>query len=214
MRGLILILLITFSQAQTLNYTTIQSNNNTQSISIASGLEYGLNYLIEYHYFIDNRFHIDTKFQSLWVELGFDEYYWDAGITYIYFNNELFKTTITFKPLIRGTRNNIATLTSLAFDSATSIGFYTSGFYFTTSLGYTLNTITYIKNSDLYRKTVYSNAVDGWYNTFGGILYYDLVIGGSIGCVDIYLRMGQMWDNYLNTKMLPFFATFGINYNF
>jgi hypothetical protein len=70
---------------------------------------------------------------------------------------------------------------------------------------------THIEHTDRYRQVVYADARDGWYSSPGATLAYGVFGGYSFTNVDVVVRAGQRRDFQLDTWMLPFYATAGVD---
>jgi hypothetical protein len=113
---------------------------------------------------------------------------------------------------VAGTENSIYSGTALRTDVVLLAGHYARRWFAVGEAGYDRAWLTYIKNSDWYRDSFYSGAVDGWYSGGGGNLHAGAKGGLTIGSVEIVLRAGITRTEALNDLDLPFYATIGASY--
>jgi hypothetical protein len=118
-----------------------------------------------------------------------------------------FKLAASFEPTVRGTKNDLARMTSLGANAGLTGGYYASHWFAAGEFGFDYTLTTGITHSKLYRDTVYADARDGWYVNSGGNYRLGGQAGASFGRHDVVLRGGILRSMMGGQPMFPFYAT-------
>lgn len=112
--------------------------------------------------------------------------------------------------LVRSASNQVNTMTNVGVETALTAGFYDRRWFLAAQAGLDWAAATYIHHGERYRRLVYDGARDGWYASTGTTVVYGLGGGYSFGRVDLVGRVGQRRDLALQTWLVPFYATLGV----
>jgi len=113
--------------------------------------------------------------------------------------------------IARGASNYVNSMTNVGVAASAWAGFHSRRWFVAADAGVDWAAATYIEHTDRYRRLVYADARDGWYSSTGATFVYGVTLGWSFTDVDLVLRAGQRTDVRLDTWLLPFFATVGVN---
>jgi hypothetical protein len=138
----------------------------------------------------------------------------DAGLAATVIGTQRWKVQLLLGPVIRNTSNDLFNATALGFRSGMLAGYRSDTWGLMAELGYEQILATYLRNSDLYKEKVYSDARDGWYSLTGGTFQLGLRGGGRIGRVELHGSLGVMTTEELKPLTPPYYGTLGTEYAF
>lgn len=113
----------------------------------------------------------------------------------------------SLEPTVRGTKNDLARMTSLGANAGVVGGYYARHWFAAGEFGFDYALTTRIAHSQLYRDAVYENARDGWYINSGGNYRLGGQGGASFGRYELALRAGTLRDMMGGQPMFPFYGT-------
>ena len=113
--------------------------------------------------------------------------------------------------IVRNASNAVNRMTNLGVETSAWVGFYDARWFVAAEAGVDWAAATYIKHTERYRQVVYADAKDGLYSSTGASVVYGVFGGYSFTSFDLVLSAGQRRDFQLDTWMLPFYATVGVN---
>jgi len=216
MRVVILCIMLStgfIANSQTLNWSNLKKDQ-TNIINVNVGIDYALTYGVGYGYQLKTKkplvlnaeysfpsgndllddFKIKTGGQIRWLKTG-----------NFYFSSKL-------QGVFRRYNNSYARLLNFGADLSTTAGYYKTRWFAAGELGFDKAIVTHFKHTDLY-KANYPGVKDGWYEpSTGGNIYYGIQTGYSFKNKDVYLKLGKLIEQDLNTSpMLPFYIQAGVN---
>lgn len=115
---------------------------------------------------------------------------------------------------IRGTKNKMGSLTSVAADGVLLGGYWSPRWFAIVEGGYDDAIATHLTHSEYYRSTYYAEARDGWYADTGSNIRLGAAGGLSFGRYDLVLRAGLARDREGHPQLLPAYATLDLNIRF
>jgi hypothetical protein len=159
------------------------------------------------------RLFLGGELQMPWASFDFDDYRVRAGGSMVLLgeSSRRWQLAGSVMPTVRGAKSSLARTTSLGTDLRLTGGYYAPGGFIAAQLGFDWAMTTRVSNSDLYRRTVYADAQDGWYGNTGGTAYAALVGGLSFGRWDVVMRAGVPRNIDGSNQTIPAFATIGVS---
>ena len=201
--------------AQTINWKRIDEQKHIANINIAA--DYGLNYGVAYSYRLKSKrpvlLNAEYSFPSgknltddFKIKTGTQIRWWQSGN---------FHVASKFQGIFRRYNNDFARLLNFGVDLSATAGYYKHHWFVAGELGFDKAIVTHFKHSDLY-KSNFPGVKDGWYEpSTGGNFYYGVQGGWSGKNKDVYLKLGKLTQQDLNSSpMLPFYAQLGFNLRF
>jgi len=222
LKSIITIIAFSFFQnkmyAQAVNWeNTSKQNKNLLHANI--GAEYGVTAGLGYHRLIP------VKRHSIWLGGEFsmplgnelaDDFKVKVGaqIRIAAFNNFQFSARV--QGVSRRYHNQSVTLFNFGSDFAGTLGYYRKKWFLGVETGFDKAIVTHFKHSDWYKKNIYDNVQDGWYEpATGGDFYYGLQGGFSMKKADITLKAGRvLQQDFKSQPLLPFYGQLGVNFKF
>ncbi|MBS1749224.1 MAG: hypothetical protein JST63_04925 [Bacteroidetes bacterium] len=221
-KSIILIATLSFFKnkiaAQVINWKNI-SKQNKHLLHVNAGAEYGVTAGIGYHHFVS------VKKFPLWLGGEFstpagnklaDDFKVRLGthIRIAGFNHFQFSAKV--QGVARRYHNQSVTLFNFGSDFAGTLGYYRKHWFLGAEVGFDKAIVTYFKHSDWYKKNIYDNVQDGWYEpATGGNFYYGLQGGFSMQKADITLKAGKvLQQDFKSQPLLPFYGQLGVNFSF
>ncbi len=117
-------------------------------------------------------------------------------------------------PLLRMNDNSLFTTVGMGLSATMLAGFETPGWGLSLEASYEQMLATYLRQSNLYRETLYEGAQSGWYAFSGSRAKLGLRGGGRIGPVELFLRAGITATGQFGSTTPPFYATGGVGFAF
>ncbi|MBS1735519.1 MAG: hypothetical protein JSS98_02825 [Bacteroidetes bacterium] len=221
-KSIILIAFFSFFQnkisAQVINWKNV-SKQNKHLLHVNVGAEYGVTASLGYHHLIP------VKRFPLWIGGEFstpagkkpaDDFKVRLGaqIRIAAFNNFQFSARV--QGISRRFQNQSVTLFNFGSDFAGTLGYYRKHWFCGAEAGFDKAIVTNFKHSEWYKKNIYSNVQDGWYEpATGGNFYYGLQGGYSMKKIDITLKAGKLLQqDFKSQPLLPFYGQLGVNFRF
>ncbi|MCO5241919.1 MAG: hypothetical protein M9904_17900 [Chitinophagaceae bacterium] len=207
------------TDAQVINWEkTSKQNKNLLHANI--GAEYGVTAGLGYHRLIP------VKRLPLWIggefsvpsgsQLAVDDFKVRIGaqIRIAAFNHLQFSGRV--HAIARRYHNQSVTLFNFGSDLTGTIGYYRKNWFWGAEVGFDKAIVTNFKHSEWYKKNIYDNVQDGWYEpATGGNFYYGLHGGFSMKKIDITLKVGKaLQQDFKSQSLLPFYGQFGVNFRF
>ncbi len=204
-----------FSNAQTINWSTIRQQKHIATINIAA--EHALTFGAGYGYNIRSKrpvvLNAEFSFPSgkdltddFKVKTGAQVRWWQWGN---------FHVASKIQGIFRRNHNEYARLLNFGADLSATTGYYKRHWFIAGELGFDKAIVTHFKHSDLY-KSNFPGVQDGWYEpSTGGNIYYGLLGGWSARKTDVSLKIGKLIQQDFHTSpMLPIYAQLGFSLRF
>lgn len=222
LKSLIIIAIFLFFQnkiyAQVINWGNI-SNQNKHLLHANAGAEYGLTVGLGYHHLIP------VKSFPLWVGGEFskpsgnqlaDDFKVRLGVQIRIVALKHFQFSARIQGISRRYHNQSVTLFNFGSDLAGTLGYYRKQWFLGAEAGFDKAIVTNFKHSEWFKKNIYDNVQDGWYEpATGGNFYYGLQGGYSIKKIDFTLKAGKvLQQDFKSNPLLPFQAQLGVNFRF
>lgn len=118
--------------------------------------------------------------------------------------------------ITRRYHNQSVTLFNFGSDFAGTIGYYRKHWFLGAESGFDKAIVTNFKHSDWYKKNIYDNVKNGWYEpATGGNFYFGLQGGFCMKKTDITIKAGRILQQDLESQpLLPFYGQLGVNFKF
>lgn len=127
-----------------------------------------------------------------------------------------FQISARLQGVARRFQNQSVRLFNFGSDMAATLGFYSNKWVLAVESGFDKAIVTNFKHSEWYRKNIYDNVQDGWYEpATGGNIYYGFQAGYSMKKTDVTLRAGRvLQQDFISEPLLPFYGQLGLNFKF
>lgn len=199
--------------AQTINWNNLKKDQRN-IVNLNFGVDYGLTYGIGYGYQLRSKRPIVVNAEYSFPSGNnlFDDFKIETGTYIQWFKSGNFYVASKLQSVFRRYDNSYARLLNFGADLSATGGYYKNRWFVAGELGFDKAIVTHFKHSDLY-KANYPGVKDGWYEpSTGGDFYYGIQTGYSIKNKDLYLKIGKLVEQDLQTTpMLPFYLQLGIN---
>lgn len=223
LKSIIIITVFSFFQnkiyAQVINWENI-SKQNKHLLHINVGAEYGVTAGLGYHYLIP------IKNFPLWIggefsvpsgnQLADDDFKVRLGaqIRIVALNH--FQFSARAQGISRRYQNQSVRLFNFGSDLAGTLGYYCKHWFLGVESGFDKAIVTNFKHSEWFKKNIYDNVQDGWYEpATGGNFYYGLQGSYSMKKVDITIKAGRvLQQDFKSQPLLPFYGQLGVNFRF
>ncbi|MBK0383144.1 hypothetical protein I5M32_09255 [Pedobacter sp. SD-b] len=204
--------------AQVINWGN-QNYQGRHLLNATLGTDYGITAGLGYHYRISLR-----KF-PVWIgsELSIpagnelaDDYKFKLGAQIRIATIHHFLLSARIQAISRRYHNQSVRLFNFGSDFAGTIGYYQKRWFMGVETGFDKAIVTNFKHSEWYRKNIYNEVQDGWYEpATGGNFYYGLQGGLSIKKVDFSIKVEKVLQQDFKSKpLLPLIGQFGVNFKF
>lgn len=204
--------------AQVINWENVFEHNK-HLLHANAGAEYGVTAGLGYHHLIPvkkfpllvgGEFSIPAGNEladDFKVKLG-------AQIRVAAFNHFQFSARV--QGISRRYQNQSVRLFNFGSDFAGTLGYYHKHWSLGAEVGFDKAIVTNFKHSEWYKKNIYDNVQDGWYEpATGGNFYYGLQGGYSIKKVDVTLKAGKvLQQDFESQPLLSYYGQLGINLKF
>ena len=222
-KSIIIIIAFVFSQniiyAQVINWKNI-STQNKHLLHINAGVEYGAIAGVGYHHLIPIKrfpFWIGGEFSvPSGNQLADDDFKVRLGgqIKIVEFNHFQFSARI--QGIARRYHNQSVRLFNFGSDLAGTMGYYRKQWFLGAEAGFDKAIVTHFKHTDWFKRNIYNNVQDGWFQpATGGNFYYGLQGGFSMNKVDITVKAGKvLQQDFKSQPLLPFYGQVGMNFRF
>ncbi|MBB4801071.1 hypothetical protein HNP37_001110 [Flavobacterium nitrogenifigens] len=211
---LISLLTTHISQAQTINWESLQENQK-HILSVNVGWDYSFVYGLSYGFHLKTKMPIilESSISLASGEVIFDDFKTKFGgqINFYQINN--FRFNASLHGIYRRYGNPLVTLQNFGADAGIVIGYYKPKWFASGEFGFDKAIVTHFKHSDIY-KDVYPDVKNGWYEpSTGGNFNFGVQGGYSFGRNDIILRAGKVvTQDFKTTPLIPFYVQVGYNY--
>lgn len=200
--------------SQTLNWNSLENTNHI--ISAGIGWDYSVSYNAGYACKFGKKAPIvlNTNFSIPAGEDFLDDFKSKIGAEVLLLNGNSLKGSITLNGIFRKYNNELVRLLNFGSEMKGSIGYYKSTWFIAGEVGFDKAIVTHFKHSDYFKDNIYSNVKDGWYEpATGGNFFFGVQTGYSCKIFDLTLDIGGITtQEFKTTPLIPFYATFGINY--
>lgn len=204
--------------AQVINWENI-SRQNKNLLHANVGAEYGLTAGLGYHHLIP------AKSFPLWIGGEFsmpsgnrlaDDFKARSGIQIRIVALNRFQFSARVQGIARRYHNQSVRLFSFGNDLAGTIGYYRKKWFLAVESGFDKAIVTNFKHSEWFKKNIYEDVQDGWYEpSTGGNFYYGLQGSYSMKKVDITIKAGRvLQQDFKSQPLLPFYGQLGLNFRF
>lgn len=202
--------------AQTLNWSALNPAQKNL-FNIETGIQYGVTGGFGYGYQLRSAKPIIlyTKYSMPVGKNLFDDFKTRMGGHIKIYQIRNFIFSGKFYSVVRKYENNFARLLNFGSELSIITGYYRAKWFIAGEAGFDKAILTHFKHSKSY-KALYPDVKDGWYEpASGGNLFYGLLGGVSIKNADIYLNVGKIISQDLQTKpVLPVNIQLGLNLKF
>lgn len=185
---------------------------------LGSVIDYSLSYSAGYGYKLNSNLPIVLSFNLLQAsgENQLDDFKTKIGGQIVLLNQPTFKGIITLNGVYRRFENDLVRLQNIGSEMKGTFGYYKPKWLVACEVGFDKAILTHFKHSDLYKKDIYQNVKDGWYEpATGGNFSYGLQTGYSFKKSDITLNFGKViTQDFKTTPLIPFYLRLGYNYKF
>ncbi|MCC7378199.1 MAG: hypothetical protein IT255_02440 [Chitinophagaceae bacterium] len=202
--------------AQVINWENI-SKQNKNLLHVNAGAEYGVTAGLGYHHLIPNKsfpIWIGGEFSTPGGNKSADDFKIRLGAQIRIAAINHFKFSVRIQGISRRYQNQSVTLFNFGSDFAGTIGYYRKHWFMGAETGFDKAIVTHFKHSDWYKRNIYDNVQDGWYEpATGGNFYYGLQGGISMKKVDITLKAGKvLQQDFESEPLLSFYGQVGANF--
>lgn len=203
-------------KGQTINWKTIDSSKHI----VTAGFEwdYSLSYSAGYGYKLNTKLPIvlSLNFTKASGENLLDDFKTKIGGQIVLLNQPTLKGVITLNGIYRRFENDLVRLQNIGSELKGTFGYYKPKWLVACEVGFDKAILTHFKHSDTYKKDIYQNVKDGWYEpATGGNFSYGLQTGYSFKKSDITLNFGKViTQDFKTTPLIPFYLRLGYNYKF
>lgn len=203
-------------RAQSINWNNIET---TKHIAHASfGLDYSVAYSLGYAYKLDSKIPIfvNANFSKPAGEQFLDDFKTKIGAQFLLLNHNSFKAAIIFNGIYRKYENDLVRLQNFGSELKGNFGFYKKHWFIAIDLGFDKAIVTHFKHTDKFKKDVYAEVKDGWYEpATGGNFNYGGKAGFSISKFDLTLSIGKVIaQDFKSEPEVPFYLNLGLNVRF
>lgn len=211
---LISLLTTHISQAQTINWESLQENQK-YILNVNAGWDYSFVYGLSYGYHLNTKIPIilESSISLASGEVIFDDFKTKIGGQMNIYQIENFRFNASLHGIYRRYGNPLVTLQNFGADAGIVIGYYKPKWFIAGEFGFYKAILTHFKHSDIY-KEVYPDVKNGWFEpTTGGNFNFGIQGGYSFKRNDITLRAGKvMNEDFKSTPLIPFYVQLGYNY--
>ncbi|MBS1741539.1 MAG: hypothetical protein JST81_00775 [Bacteroidetes bacterium] len=218
----ILIISLSFFQnkmyAQFINWENI-SNKHKHLLHVNIAGEYGITAGLGYYHLIPVKrfpFWIGGECSIPFGNRLVDDFKVKIGtqIRIVAFNH--FQFSARLQGLSRRYQNQLVRLFNFGCDFAGTLGYYRHHWFLGVEAGFDKAIVTNFKHSDWYKRNIYANVKDGWYEpATGGNFYYGLHTGYSMKKVDFTIRAARvLQQDFKSQPLFPFYGQAGVNFRF
>lgn len=197
---------------------TQMPKNTVQAVGVEGGFESAFIARAIYTRRVDIDFVPDARLYGRFtlpvVRPDFGDWAIDGGLRTTPLAWSDLRLAILAGPITRHTENKVFTATAIGLDATILAGYEGPDWGLSAELGYEQILATHIKNTDLYKRTIYPDAKDGWYSITASTAHAGLRGGARFGRVEIGLRAGVQATGHFQPLMPPFYATLGGAYSF
>lgn len=204
--------------AQVINWENV-SKQHKQLLHVNAGAEYGVIAGIGYHHLLP------VKKFPIWVGGEFslplgnelaDDFKVKSGVQIRLASISHFRFSARLQAVSRRYHNSSVAVFNFGSDVAGTLGYYRRHWFLGAEAGFDKAIVSHFKHSAWYKKNIYNNVVDGWYEpATGGNFYYGLQGGYSLKKNDITLKAGKLLQQDFNSQpLLPFYGQLGVNFRF
>lgn len=202
------------SQAQTINWESLQENQK-HILNVNAGWDYSFVYGLSYGYHLKTKIPIilESSISFASGEVIFDDFKTKIGGQLNLYQIENFRFNASLHGIYRRYGNPLVTLQNFGADAGIVTGLYKPKWFIAGEFGFDKAIVTHFKHSDIYKK-VYPDVKNGWYEpTTGGNFNFGIQGGYSFRRNDITLRAGKvMNEDFKSTPLIPFYVQLGYNY--
>ena len=204
--------------AQVINWASV-STKDKQLLHVNAGVEYGLTAGLGYHHLIPIKnfpFWVGGEMSTPGGNKPIDDFKLKVGGQFRIAAFYHFQIAARVQGIARRYQNQSVTIFNFGSDVAGTVGYYRERWFIGAEAGFDKAIVTHFNHSDWYRKNIYDQARDGWYEpATGGNFYYALLGGYSMKKVDFTLKAGKLLQQDFKTQpMLPFYGQLGVNFRF
>lgn len=200
--------------AQTLNWNSI--GNSKHIVNLGVGWDYSLSYSLGYAYHVDTKLPLvlTTNFSIPSGENFLDDFKTKIGGQIVVLNKTNFKGSITINGIYRRYENPLVRLQNFGSEMKGTLGYYKPKWFVAGEIGFDKAIVTHFKHSETFRKNIYQDVKDGWYDpATGGNFLYGIMGGFSFKKSDLTLNAGKViTQDFKTAPLIPYYITLGFNY--
>jgi len=221
-KSIIIIAIFSFYQnkmySQVINWGNIPIQNK-HLLHVDIGAEHGAIAGVGYHHLIPIKgcpLWLGGEFSMLSGSQLTDDFKVRLGAQIKIFELNHFQFSTRVHGIARRYYNQSVTLFNFGSDLAGTIGYYRKHWFLGVEVGFDKAIVTHFKHSDWYKRNIYDNVQDGWYEpATGGNFYYGVQGGISFKKIDITLKAGKvLQQDFKSRPLLPFYGQVGLNFRF
>lgn len=221
-KSIIIIVVFSFFQnkiaAQVINWENV-SEQDLHLLNANAGAENGVTAGLGYHYLIPIKnfpILIGGEFSIPAGNELVDDFKVRLGVQIRIAAFDHFQFSARVQGISRRYHNQSVRLFNFGSDFAGTLGYYHKHWFLGAEVGFDKAIVTNFKHSDWYKKYIYDNVQDGWYEpATGGNFYYGLQGGYTIKIIDVTLKVGKLLQqDFESQPLLPFYGQLGVNFRF
>lgn len=214
--SLVLLFVVGFSHAQTLNWASLNTKQK-HIVNLNAGIDYGLVFGAGYEFQLNTKLPILLN-AELSVPSGknlTDDFKTKIGGEIRWFHSGNFYVSSDIQGIFRKYENSYATLLNFGSYTSAIAGYYRPKWFVAGELGFDKAIVTHFKHTDLFKEN-FPGIKDGWYEpATGGNFNYGIQGGTTIKRTDIYLKLGKtIQQDFKTNPVVPFYFQIGVNEKF
>lgn len=163
---------------------------------------------------IDRTISVYTELGLSIMQLDIRNSNYELGIRFPLWEWKSFKIIDSINTTIGSINNHNFDSTVFTLGNEINMGYYGTFGYITTLLEYEKFLFSHLSHTDYYRSTYYPDAVDGWYNSSGGMFQLGIRGGFRIGETDISLEIKKGFTEQFNNYASPLHLNLLFGYSF
>lgn len=201
------------SQAQTINWNTLK--NTKYLLHAGVGWDYSLAYSIGYAYKPNTKMPmlLNSSFSIPAGENLLDDFKTKLGTQILLLDKHSLKGSLAVNGIFRRYENPLLTIQNFGAELKGNVGIFKSKWFVAGELGFDKAIVTKLVHSDIYKKDIYTNVQNGWYEpATGGNFMYGLQGGVSFEKSDIVLNIGKViTQDFKTSPLVPYYLHLGYN---
>ena len=201
------------SQAQTINWNTLKNSKHVLHTGV--GWDYSLAYIIGYAYKPNTKMPmlLSSSFSIPAGENLLEDFKTKLGTQILVLDKHSLKGSLAVNSIFRKYENPLLSIQNFGAELKGNVGIFKSKWFVAGELGFDKAIATRLVHSDIYKKEIYPNVQNGWYESAtGGNFMYGLQGGVSIKKSDIVLNIGKViTQDFKTSPLVPYYLHLGYN---
>ncbi len=201
------------SQAQTINWISLKDTKHQLYAGV--GWDYSLAYSIGYAYKPNTKMPM-LLISSFSIPAGknlLDDFKTKLGTQILVLDKHSLKGSLVVNGIFRRFENPLLSIHNFGAELKGSVGIFKSKWFVAGESGFDKAIATRLVHSDIYKKEIYTNVKNGWYESAtGGNFMYGLQGGVSFKKSDIVLNIGKViTQDFKTSPLVPYYLHLGYN---